>query len=118
MLNQVTLIGRITHEPIIKKMEDGRKVSDIQLAVQRAFKNMDGLYETDFISCSLWQGSAEIVEQFCKKGSMVAVRGRLQTKKIELASNKNASIIELVGERVIHLTSTFKNAPSCPEEDL
>ena len=67
MLNQVTLIGRITHDPSVKKMDDGRKVSDIQLAVQRAFKNMDGLYETDFISCSLWQGSAEIIKHYCRK---------------------------------------------------
>ncbi len=117
MLNQVTLIGRLTHDPIVKTIEDGKKVSDIQIAVQRAFKNMDGLYETDFISCSLWQGSAEIIENYCKKGSMVAIRGRLQTRKLELANNKVISVIELVGERVIHLSSTFKTSPSCPEED-
>lgn len=117
MLNQVTLIGRLTHEPIVKTTEDGKKVSDIQIAVQRAFKNMEGLYETDFISCSLWQGSAEIIENYCKKGSMVAIRGRLQTKKLELINNKVISVIELVGERVIHLSSTFKTSPSCPEED-
>ena len=117
MLNQVTLIGRLTHDPIVKTIKDGKKVSDIQIAVQRAFKNMDGLYETDFISCSLWQGSAEIIENYCKKGSMVAIRGRLQTRKLELANNKVISVIELVGERVIHLSSTFKTSPSCPEED-
>lgn len=117
MLNQVTLIGRLTHDPVVKTIDGGKKVSDIQIAVQRAFKNMEGLYETDFISCSLWQGSAEIIENYCKKGSMIAIRGRLQTKKVELANEKTVSFLELVGERVIHLSSTFKNAPSCPEED-
>jgi hypothetical protein len=48
---------------------------------------------------------------------MVAIRGRLQTKKLELANSKVISVIELVGERVIHLSSTFKTSPSCPEED-
>ncbi|MDY0209886.1 MAG: single-stranded DNA-binding protein [Acholeplasma sp.] len=117
MLNQVTLIGRLTHDPSVKTMEDGKKVSDIQIAVQRAFKNMEGLYETDFINCSLWQGSAEIIENYCKKGSMIAIRGRLQTRKVGLSNEKTVSVIELVGERVIHLSSTFKNATSCPEED-
>ncbi|MBM7453590.1 single-strand DNA-binding protein [Acholeplasma morum] len=117
MLNQVTLIGRLTHDPVVKTIDEGKKVSDIQIAVQRAFKNMEGLYETDFISCSLWQGSAEIIENYCKKGSMIAIRGRLQTKKVELSNEKTVSFLELVGERVIHLSSTFKNAPSCPEED-
>ena len=69
MLNNVMLIGRLTHDPQLKVLEDGKKVLDIQLAVQRSFKNMDGLYETDFITVTLWQGLAENLNEYCEKGS-------------------------------------------------
>ena len=82
MLNQVILIGRLTHDPQIKKTETGKKVVEITIAVQRAFKSMDGIYETDFISCTLWQATAEMISEHCRKGTMIAVRGRLQVRKI------------------------------------
>ncbi len=82
MLNQVILIGRLTSDPIIKVLEDGKKVSDIRLAVQRSFKNVDGTYETDFITVTLWQGLAESLNKYCTKGTLVAVKARLQTRHI------------------------------------
>ena len=68
MLNQIILIGRLTHDPESKILEDGRKASDITLAVQRTFKNMDGSYDTDFIKVTVWEGLATAIETYCKKG--------------------------------------------------
>lgn len=108
MLNQLILIGRLTHDPEIKKLEDGRKVCDISLAVQRSYKNIEGQYETDFIKVSLWEGLATAVENYCKKGVMIAVKARLQTYKLELEDEKKINMLEVIGERVTFLSSSQK----------
>lgn len=108
MLNQLILIGRLTHDPEIKKLTDGRKVCDISLAVQRSYKNIEGQYETDFIKVSLWEGLATAVENYCKKGVMIAVKARLQTYKLELEDEKKINMLEVIGERVTFLSSSQK----------
>lgn len=89
MLNQAVLVGRIVKEPELRKTDNGRAVSNITLAVPRAFKNTNGEYETDFISCVLWKGVAESTVAYCKKGDLVGVRGRLQTRIYEKDEEKN-----------------------------
>lgn len=116
MFNQVILIGRLTHDPIIKKTDTGKKVTDITIAVARAFKNMDGIYETDFISCTLWQATAEMISEHCKKGSMIAVRGRLQVKKYQVNEERELNMLDFVGEKVTYLSNSQKLKPSCPDE--
>ena len=61
MLNQVVLVGRLTSDLETKELEDGKKVSNMTLAIPRSFKNADGEYETDFVDCSLWNTIAEKV---------------------------------------------------------
>ena len=53
MLNQVVLVGRLTDDVQVTTMENGKKVSSLVLAVQRSYKNQDGIYEADFIRCTL-----------------------------------------------------------------
>lgn len=100
MLNQIVLVGRLVSDPEIKETENGNKVSYITLAVPRSYKNSDGIYETDFISCLLYKGIAENAVEYCKKGDVIGVKGRIQTKQEE---NKN--IIEIVAEGVTFLSS-------------
>jgi len=109
MLNQLILIGRLTHDPETKKLDDGRKVSEVVLAVQRSYKNMDGNYDTDFIKISLWEGLATAVENYCKKGVMIAVKARVQTYKLELDNEKKINMLEVIGERVTFLSSSGKH---------
>ena len=71
MLNQVVLVGRIAKGPELKETEKGKKVASILLAVPRSFKNIDGEYETDFLNCSLWDGVATNVCEYCKTGDLV-----------------------------------------------
>ena len=54
MLNQIILVGRLTRDVQLKKTDNGKKVAVISLAIPRSFKNMDGLYDTDFVDCILW----------------------------------------------------------------
>lgn len=100
MLNQIVLVGRLVSDPQINETENGRKVSVITLAVSRCYKNMNGEYDTDFIPCILWNGIAETTTEYCKKGDLVGIKGRIQTKQED---NKN--LIEIVAEKVTFLSS-------------
>lgn len=78
MLNQVVIVGRLVENPIIEENENGRKISKIILAIPRSYKNDEGIYDTDFIKCILWNSIAEHTIEYCKKGDIVAVKGKLQ----------------------------------------
>jgi single-strand DNA-binding protein len=116
MLNQVILIGRLAADPEVKILEDGRKVSDIVLAVSRPFKNMDGNYDTDFIKITVWEGLATSIESFCHKGVMIAVKGRLQTWKYEISDEKKLSMIEVIADRISFLSGNQKNDTKVSKE--
>ena len=104
MLNQVILIGRLTQDPEVKVLEDGRKVSYITIACQRAFKNMEGTYDTDFIKITVWEGLATAIESYTSKGVMIAVKGRLQTWKYEVSEDKRLNMLEVIADRITYLT--------------
>lgn len=69
MINQVTLVGRLTKDPELRYTPDGKAVSNITLAVNRNFRNTVGNYEADFVQCIIWKKSAENTAQYCKKRS-------------------------------------------------
>lgn len=104
MLNQAVLVGRIVQEPELKDTEKG-KVTNITLAVPRSFKNSNGEYDTDFISCVLWKGVAESTVEYCKKGDLVGVKGRIQTRNVEFEDETKRQFVEVVAERVTFLSS-------------
>ena len=95
MLNQIVLVGRLVENPKVEK-EDGKEKSVITLAVQRSYKNEDGIYETDFINCVLWNGIASNTEEYCNKGDVIGVKGRVQG---------NDGKIEIIAEKVTFLSS-------------
>lgn len=104
MLNQSILVGRIVREPEVRETDNGTKVTNITLAVQRPCKNINGEYDTDFISCVLWRGVAESTAQYCKKGDLIGVRGRIQTKNIEY-EDETKHLVEVVAEKVTFLST-------------
>lgn len=81
MLNQIVLVGRLVKELELKELESGKKVCNITLAVPRSFKNSKGEYETDFIDCALWENIAENTVEYCHKGDLIGIKGRLQTEE-------------------------------------
>ena len=108
MNNQICLIGRLVSDPKIKETENDRKVCNITLAVQRSFKNEDGIYKTDFISVTLWAGIVEQVCKYCHKGDLVCVRGRLQTRTYEDKNKEYKRIIEVISDKVSCVQSKAK----------
>lgn len=90
MLNQLVLVGRLTDKPEIVETEEGKKFGTVTLAVPRSFKNEEGVYETDFIPCVLYNGTVQQVSEWCKKGDLVGVKGRVQAEegKIQLIAEK------------------------------
>lgn len=105
MLNNVILIGRIVNDPELEQTPKGKKVSTITLAIARSFKNSNGVFETDYITCRLWSGIAESMVEFCKKGSLLAIKGRLQTRNYDTADGHRMCITEVIAERVNFLNS-------------
>ena len=103
MLNQSILVGRIVQEPEVRETENGNKVTNITLAVQRSYKNEEGEYATDFIPCVLWDGVAQNVVEYCKKGDLIGVKGRIQS---------SVDKIQVIAEKVTFLSSnkqTYQN---------
>lgn len=108
-MNYVTLVGRLVATPEIKKTESDKKYTYITLAVTRNYKNAEGIYETDFIPCLLWEPIATHTIEYCLKGDIVGVKGRLQTKTIENENGEKIQKLEVVGEKVTFLASKKGN---------
>lgn len=102
MLNQLVLVGRLTNDIEVKEVEN-KKVSTIVLAIPRPFKNQEGVYETDFIACTIWNSIAENTAEYCKKGDLVGVKGRIQTNEIEKEDGTKEYKLEIVAEKITFL---------------
>ena len=112
MLNSVVLIGRLVDTPTLKVYDNDLSLATITLAVPRAFKNHDGDVDTDFIRCVFWDVTARNVSDYCRKGDLVAVRGRIQSRLAEVnfdteneVLKKKITVLEVIGERVVFLSS-------------
>ena len=104
MLNQIILVGRLTRDINVHKSDKGVKVATISLAIPRSFKNMDGNYDTDFVDCVAFDGVAENTSEYCGKGDIVGVKGRVQSRTIE-KEGKTEYLMEIIAEKVTFLSS-------------
>lgn len=104
MLNQVVMVGRLTSDPKVEISESGKKFTNVSLAVPRSYKNEDGEYETDFIDCVLFDNLSYNTTEYCKKGDLVGIKGRLQTNTFEVdgETKKKTSV---VAEKVTFLST-------------
>jgi len=97
----------LTKKPIIQKNE-GKMSCHITLAVKRQFKNSDGIYETDFINCTVWNVIAEKVCEFCDKGDLISVKGRIQNNNYVGKDEKKVYTYEIVAEQISFMQSHNK----------
>ena len=104
MLNQVVLVGRLTKDPEVKKSKNNVSYSYITLAVPRSYKNVNGEYETDFIDCVLWQVMASNTAEYCKKGDIVGIKGRIESRIYEKDDEKKY-LTEVIAEKVTFLSN-------------
>src|SRR5574344_900584 len=107
MLNQIVLVGRLIKDPEVNKTENDKDVSNLTLAVPRSYKNDQGEYETDFVDCVLWNNVANQTAEYCHKGDIVGVKGRVQSSTYEKDGETKKSM-QVVAEKVTFLSSKAK----------
>ena len=107
MLNRVCLVGRMTKNPELRRTTNGTAVATFTLAVNRTFKTNDG-QDADFINCVVWKRTAENVYQYCNKGALVSLDGRIQTRTYENSKKQRVYITEVIGETISFLESKNK----------
>ena len=130
MLNHVILIGRLTRDPELRKTAAGLSVASFTVAVDDSFKGPNGEKNTLFMACSIFGNKADNVAKFVRKGSLVAVSGRLNQRKYTNKDNIQVTVIETIADNVDFLEpksaneaqqeSGFRQAepqPSYPQAD-
>lgn len=109
-MNNYTLIGRLVKDLEVKESENKKKYGYITLAVNRTYKNAEGNYDTDFIDMIVWNDIAERVSEYCHKGDLIAVNGRIETR-MTTVDDHNEKVTSLVCDKV-----TFLQAKKNEEE--
>lgn len=98
MINQVVLVGRLTKEVNLKYTPSNQAVATFTLAVNRNFKSQNGEREVDFINCVIWRQQAENLANWAKKGALIGIVGRIQTRNYENQQGQRVYVTEVVAE--------------------
>ena len=115
MINNVTLVGRLTKDPEIKELNGGAKVGTFTLAVDRNYKNQNDERDTDFINIVVWRKTAELCEQYLKKGSLCGIVGSIQTRNYDTQDGTKKYVTEVVADEVQFFSSSNKGGSSVTE---
>lgn len=120
MINTVTIMGRLVRDPELRRTQSGKGVANFTVAVDK-MKKEDG---ADFISCVAWDSTAEFVNTYFKKGSMIALTGRLSTRSYDDKAGNKRTLTEIIAINVSFCGSKSENAPTArksvdvPVEDI
>lgn len=98
MINNVVLVGRLTRDPELRHTPQNQAVATFGLAVNRQFKNANGEREADFINCVIWRQQAENLANFAKKGALIGITGRIQTRNYENQQGQKVYVTEVVAD--------------------
>lgn len=100
MLNQITVHGRLTKDPELRRTQAGIAVASATVACDRDFKNDKGEKETDFLDVVAWRGTGEFLAKYFRKGQEAIVSGRLQIRKWTDNQGNKRSTAEIVADKV------------------
>ena len=101
MLNHIVIMGRLTRDPELRYTQSNTPVASFTVAVDRDFGGRDGgEKQTDFIDCSAWRQTGEFVSKYFRKGSMIVVSGRLQSRKWQDRDGNNRTNWEISADNV------------------
>ena len=89
----------------MKEISEGKFRTTINVAVARDYRNSDGIYDADFINCVLWNGVAAATKDYCHKGDVVGIKAKLQTHNYEAEDGTKRTMMEVVADKVIFITS-------------
>jgi len=100
-LNRVVLVGRLTRDPELKYTPAGVPIATMGIAVDRFTKDESGNYEVDFFNVTAWRRTAEFAQNYLKKGRLVSVDGRLQTRSwVDQATGMKRSAVDIVADNL------------------
>lgn len=98
MLNNVVLVGRMTKDAELRYTPQNQAVATFTLAVNRNFKNANGEREADFINCVIWRQQAENLANWAKKGVLIGITGRIQTRSYENQQGQRVYVTEIIAD--------------------
>lgn len=96
MINSVTLVGRLTKDIEVKYTDKGKAYANFTLAINRQFTNQSGEREADFVNCVIWNKAAENLAKFTKKGSLIGIEGRIQTRSYDNSQQQRVYVTEVI----------------------
>lgn len=98
MINNVTLVGRLTKDPDLRYTQSGTAVGQFTLAINRNFTNANNEREADFINCVIWRKAAESLANYARKGTLIGLTGRIQTRNYDNQQGQRVYVTEVVVE--------------------
>jgi single-strand DNA-binding protein len=105
MINKTILVGRITKDPEVKTTQTNIAVCSFTLAVNRQFTDASGERQADFINCVAWRKTAELLGNYIKKGALLGIEGRIQTRQYDAEDGTTRYVTEVVCDSVQFLES-------------
>lgn len=117
-MNKVLLTGRITKDPEIRYTTSGIASVSFTLAVDRGARDANGNRQADFISCVAWRGQADFISRFIKKGYMLAIEGRIQTRNYQGQDGQTRYVTEVVVDQVENLQPRDPNAQPVVQQNF
>ena len=112
MINNTVLVGRLTKDVDLRYTQSNVAVATFTLAVNRTFKNENGDREADFINCVMWRQQAENLANWAKKGALIGVTGRIQTRSYDNQQGQRVYVTEVVAEQFQLLESRNSQSQS------
>lgn len=118
MINNVTLIGRLTIDAELRYTPNNIATAQFNIACNRNFKNANDEYDADFINCVMWQEQAERFCNWTRKGMLVGITGRIQTRNYENQQGQRVYVTEVVAEsfQVLEKRDNTANQNSMTEQ--
>ena len=98
MINNVVLVGRMTRDAELRYTPSNQAVATFTLAVNRNFNNQDGEREADFVNVVIWRQQAENLANWAKKGALIGITGRIQTRSYDNQQGQRVYVTEVVAE--------------------
>ena len=114
MLNHITIMGRLVRDPELRSTQSGTSVASFTVAVDRDYQSGGSEKQTDFIECVAWKGTGEFVSKYFRKGSMIVVAGRLQSRKWQDRDGNNHISWEVNAESV-YFGKSRKDGPNAAQ---
>lgn len=118
MINRVILVGRVTKDIEVRKTQTGLSVASFTVAVNRRQSRDSQERQADFINCVAWRSTADFLGAYCKKGALVGVEGKIQTRNYDGSDGKRVYVTEVLCDSVQLLESRNASTSRMNEDTM